>query len=86
VQVLLLALPGDERAEAVDAQGQMGLSVLRALGLPTVVGLVQMPAGPGSKNALRERSAAKKHAAAAFAEQVGWVGGWVGGWVRKGSR
>lgn len=48
----------------------MALAVLRALGLPTIVGLVQMAAAPGSKNVLKERSAAKKHAAAAFAEQV----------------
>lgn len=69
-QVILLALPGDERVEAVDQEGQAALAVLRALGMPTLVGLVQAPAAPGSKNALKERSAAKKHAGAAFAEHV----------------
>ncbi|GAB4814739.1 hypothetical protein N2152v2_001785 [Parachlorella kessleri] len=69
-EVVLLAVPGDEHAQVIDSQGQMALAVLRALGLPTVVGLVQAPTGQGHKNLLKERSAAKKHAAVAFAEQV----------------
>lgn len=91
-QVILLALPGDERVEAVDQEGQAALSVLRALGMPTLVGLVQAPAAPGSKNALKERSAAKKHAGAAFAEHVSALPGCgccrcaIGaGWVSEGS-
>ena len=49
----------------------MALSVLRALGLPGVLGLVQAPgASAEGKNALKERSAAKKHATNALEEQV----------------
>lgn len=72
---MLLALPGDARAETVDAAGQQALAVLRALGMPTLVGLVQLPDGAAAgKNALKERSAAKKHAAAAFEEHVSGLG------------
>ena len=71
LQVVLLAVPGDEHAQVIDSQGQMALAVLRALGMPTIVGLVQAPVGQGSRNLLKERSAAKKHAAMAFSEQVG---------------
>lgn len=74
-QVVLLAVPGDERQEAIDQQGLMALAVLRALGLPTVVGVVQLEGGPsgggkGGGNAMKARSAAKKRGAAALQEQV----------------
>eukprot|EP00887_Chlorella_sp_A99_P006809 scaffold2.g6809.t1 len=73
--VVLLAVPGDERQEAIDEQGLMALAVLRALGLPTVVGVVQLEGGPssggkGGGNAMKARSAAKKRGAAALQEQV----------------
>ncbi len=52
-EVLLLALPGGERCVGVDQEGELALAVLRALGLPNVVGVVQ-GAGGGS---MKERYA-----------------------------
>jgi hypothetical protein len=72
-ECILLAMPGDLGTATIDEAGSMALGVLRTLGLPTVVALVQSPAAAdGGKNALKERSAAKKHATNALLEQVGW--------------
>lgn len=38
-------LPGAEGAQAVDAAGASALAVLRSMGLPSVMGVVQNPAG-----------------------------------------
>ena len=54
-QVVVLAMPGSPAADAADERGLAALAVLRAMGLPTLVGLVQEP-----NNSLREKSAAKK--------------------------
>lgn len=71
VQVVLVAVPGgDNAAAAVDQQGAMALSVLRALGLPSVVAVVQLPLSEGGKCDMKARSAARKRGAAAFEEQL----------------
>lgn len=62
-EVVLCILPGDSHLVPVDAEGEAALSVLRALGMPTPIALVQMDGADG----LKERSAAKKHAGDAFA-------------------
>lgn len=72
--MLLLALPGDVNTVTIDDEGSMALSVLRALGLPGVLGLVQSTAASDAKNHMKERSAAKKHATNALLEQVGPLG------------
>ena len=41
-EVVLLAVAGEEQATPIDGQGDMALSVLRALGLPEVVVAVQV--------------------------------------------
>lgn len=71
-EVVLCLLPGDARAETIDAHGQTALSVLRAMGLPSTVALVQTSAGAASIGpvGMKERSAAKKHAAEAFLAQI----------------
>lgn len=70
-EVLLLLLPGDMNTETIDEAGSAALGVLRALGLPGIVGLVQSPAASAEgKNALKERAAAKKHATNALQEQL----------------
>jgi pre-rRNA-processing protein TSR1 len=68
--VLLLALPGGERAAAVDAEGALALRVLRAMGLPACVGVVLGGEGGGGDGSaagdaapnMKERSAAKRRA------------------------
>ena len=67
---VLLAMPGDVGTEAIDDAGGMALSVLRSLGLPRVVALVQSPAASSGRNPLKDVAAAKKHAARALQEQV----------------
>lgn len=71
-EIVLCLLPGDARAETIDAHGQTALSVLRTMGLPSTVALVQTSTGgPSSGPAgMKERSAAKKHAAEAFLAQI----------------
>lgn len=48
-------MPGSHVTDAADEQGLAALAVLRAMGLPTLVGLVQE-----SGSSLKEKSAAKK--------------------------
>ena len=72
--VLLLLVPGSERALAVDAEGALAMRVLRAMGLPTCVGVVACGGGAGSGAAaaasMKERSAAKKRAEKALAAHL----------------
>lgn len=70
-ECVLLAMPGDVGTDTIDEAGSAALGVLRALGLPSVLALVQAPAAAAGKNAMKERAAAKKHATAALQEQVG---------------
>lgn len=65
-EVILLLLPGGPQATPVDTDGAAALSVLRALGLPPTVGLVQAPHAAGGQAGLKERSAAKKRASEAL--------------------
>jgi len=65
-EVMLCVVPGDPREIAVDSEGLQALSVLRAMGCPTPVGLVQLDGQTGMK----ERSAAKKFGAEAFFAQI----------------
>ena len=66
MQVVLLAMPAQKGATAIDASGRKALGVLRALGLPTCLGL---SCGP-QIGSLQDRSAAKKAAAAALELEV----------------
>ena len=74
IQVLLLAVPGAELDQAVDAQGEAAVAVLRALGLPAIVVAVQgggsTAGGPAAPTGMKERSAAKKRAEKAVSAQV----------------
>jgi hypothetical protein len=70
-ECVLLAMPGDVGTDTIDEAGSGALGVLRTLGLPSVLALVQAPAAAASKAAMKERAAAKKHATAALQEQVG---------------
>ena len=71
-EVVLCVLPGDARAETIDDYGFTALSVLRSMGLPSTVALVQTLTGApsGGPVGLKERSAAKKHAAEAFLSEI----------------
>ena len=64
-QVVVLAMPGSPAADAADERGLAALAVLRAMGLPTLVGLVQEP-----NNSLKEKSAAKKRGRALLDREV----------------
>ncbi len=68
-EAVLLLVPGDAGATAIDAEGTAALAVLRALGLPQALALVQTSAG-GAAAALKDRSAAKRRAAEALAPQL----------------
>jgi hypothetical protein len=57
-EVLLLALPGGEGAQAVDASGAAALAVLRSMGLPSIVGVVQGAVCEGAAPAATCRLAA----------------------------
>jgi len=74
VDVLVLAIPGDDRAHpiALDEDGEAALTILRALGPPPLVAAATLCGGSPSKPAadLKARSAAKKRAAAVAADQV----------------
>jgi pre-rRNA-processing protein TSR1 len=78
-EVVLFVLPGDARAVAVDKEGQTALAVLRSMGLPSSVAIVQttssnvMSTGNASAqqgNLMKERSAAKKRATEAFLAEL----------------
>lgn len=85
IQILILAVPGKEDAQAIDSDGEGALAVLRALGLPELVVAVQAEAGPLSSSSaggkggggasttmrMKERSASKKRAETAITAQVG---------------
>lgn len=58
-------LPGDEREEAADEGGRAAMALLRAMGLPTLHGLVH-----GSAASLKEKAAAKKSASALLTLEV----------------
>jgi len=64
-QVVVLAMPGSPGADAADERGLAALAILRAMGLPTLVGLVQEP-----NNSLKEKSAAKKRGRALLDREV----------------
>lgn len=68
-EVVLCLMPGDAHAEPVDANGHAMLSVLRALGFPSSVALVQTRSSLSTLN-LKERSASKKRATEAFTRHV----------------
>lgn len=63
--VVVCALPGEPCAVAVDEDGKMALAVLRAMGLPSPVAVVQT-----AMLSLKDRSAAKKRAAEAFLSEI----------------
>lgn len=73
VDVLVLAIPGDDRAHpvALDAAGEAALAILRALGPPALVsaGTLAATAHPKSGD-MKARAAAKRRAAAVVADQV----------------
>ena len=64
-QVVVLAIPGSPTADSTDEQGLAALAVLRAMGLPTLVGLVQE-----SVSSLKAKSAAKKRGRALLDREV----------------
>ena len=66
-QAIVLAIPGSPAVDPANEQGLAALGILRAMGLPTLVGLVQT-----SGNSLKEKSAAKKRGSALLASEVRW--------------
>ena len=73
-------MPGSPTADAADERGLAALAILRAMGLPTLVGLVQEP-----NNSLKEKSAAKKRGRALLDREVrieGWGQGLVADQIR----
>ncbi len=62
-------MPGSPAVDAADERGLAALAVLRAMGLPTLVGLVQEP-----NNSLKEKSAAKKRGRALLDREVRVLG------------
>jgi len=74
-EVVLFVLPGDARAVAVDKEGQTALAVLRSMGLPSSVAIVQTSTTSNATstttgNLMKERSAAKKRATEAFSAEL----------------
>ncbi|KAK9814203.1 hypothetical protein WJX72_002201 [[Myrmecia] bisecta] len=65
-EMIIMVVPGHEGALCVDASGDLALSVLRGLGMPTTVAVVQGAEGAS----LKARSAAKKRASAAIEAKV----------------
>lgn len=65
-EVVLVAIPGAEGLSPCDSEGERAMGVLRSLGLPHVVGVVQGAAGA----AMKDRSAAKKRADKYLSAQV----------------
>ena len=63
--MIIAMLPGDEKEEAADEGGRAAMALLRAMGLPTLHGLVH-----GSASSLKEKAAAKKRAAALLTQEV----------------
>jgi hypothetical protein len=61
----VLAIPGSPTVSAADEHGLAALGILRAMGLPSLVGLVQT-----SGDSLKEKSAAKKRGSALLAREV----------------
>ncbi|KIZ05338.1 hypothetical protein MNEG_2614 [Monoraphidium neglectum] len=74
--VLLLALPCGEGSLVIDREGELALSVLRALGMPHCVGVVLCGAdgggggGGAAAASMKERSAARRRAEKALAAQL----------------
>lgn len=70
-EVVLLAVPGNEGSTAVDAEGAMALSILRAIGLPEIALAVQTaPASGSGAVSMKDRSAARKRAETAVSKVV----------------
>ena len=74
-EVVLFALPGAAGAVQIDQDGQMALSVLRSMGLPSSVAIVQSQNTTTTTTAaaafgMKERSAAKKRATEAFLAEI----------------
>jgi hypothetical protein len=67
LQVVLLLVPAGERSLAKDQEGELALSVLCSMGLPT---LAVLAVGRDAGTGLKERSSDKKRAAAALASQA----------------
>lgn len=63
-EVLLLLVPGDEGGMAVDAEGAAALQVLRAMGMPTTLGLVTSSCSSSGT------SGTSSHAAAAGSDDM----------------
>lgn len=73
VQLVVLVLPSQDEAVCLDSEGQLALSILRQLGMPTVMAVLTGSASAGSAPAatkLKERAAAKKRVAAVLDAQV----------------
>ena len=66
MQVVLLVFPGQPGAVLLDEAGSAALTLLRAMGLPTLIAAVQGPADAP----LKDRAAGKKLADAAITAQV----------------
>ena len=72
-QVLLLVMPGESGAACLDADGQQALSLLRQLGMPSVIGVASgmHPDQAGNAAAkMKGKAAARKRAAAVLAAEV----------------
>lgn len=72
-QVLLLVMPGESGAACLDAEGQQALSLLRQLGMPSVIGVASSADQDQAVNAaarMKGKAAARKRAAAVLAAEV----------------
>ena len=67
LQVVLMVLPGGDGVPIVDPCGLTALAVMRAMGVPTLIPLVQSQPGAAS---MKQRAADRKQAAAALEPQV----------------
>ena len=67
LQVVLMVLPGGDNAEPVDPCGLTALAVMRAMGIPTLIPLVQ---GRPEALSMKQRAADRKRAAAALEPQA----------------
>ena len=71
--MLLLVMPGESAVACLDAEGQQALSLLRQLGMPSVIGVASSTDPNQAGNAaarMKGKAAARKRAAAVLAAEV----------------
>ena len=72
-KVLLVLVPGEAGASCMDQAGLQALSLLRQLGMPSLIGIASGACPDQAANAaarMKEKAAARKRAAAVLASEV----------------